>query len=228
MNETHEGIQQKKPFLKRFILRDVQSTLGSIKRSVSSRVSLKQAPRPEPPAEQPSDSLPPYKELSLQKQAVEDVLEKLNKGYFEDNFDAVDFELTEVQHPIVQEDLDSKVDQLTTALEVQFSLFSLFLLTLFQVVSLQLSDRVLEKHDHFVNGIETVGSIESDLQVNEPPKRPKCVLFLASACKYGKCTDPCQSCLRRSQNKCENRETDAAEATIYGSAQITGVCQTSS
>lgn len=123
MNETHEGIQQKKPFFKRSILRDVQSTLGSIKRSVSSRVSLKPAPLPEPPAEQSSESLPPYKELSFQKQGAEDVLKTLNKGYFEETFDAVDFELTEVQHPIVQEDLDSKVDQLTTALEVQFSQF---------------------------------------------------------------------------------------------------------
>eukprot|EP00210_Caulerpa_lentillifera_P008564 g8169.t1 len=150
MNDTKEGIRQKRPFLRRFILRDVQETLGNIKRTVSSRVGSKQSPRPEPPVERPSGTLPPYKELSLHNQATDDVLEKLNKSYFEQSFDAIDFELAEIQNQVGQEEVDAKVEQLTTALEV---------------VSLQLSERVLEKHDHFVDGVEMVASIESDLQI---------------------------------------------------------------
>lgn len=61
-----------------------------------------------------------------------------------------------------------------------------------QVVSLQLSQRVTEKNDHFTEGIETVASIESDLQVKHIGKEGSCVSGLcvqASTCQYGQCKD---------------------------------------
>jgi len=150
--EDAEGSEIREPasksFLRRFKFRDVQATFGSLKRSVSLRGS-KRDPLPEPPQTEEERYIPPYKELYFQKKTAETVLNELHDGYFEKDFDPIDFELRNVDDDVGQEEVDAKVDKLTVALEV---------------VSLQLSKRVMEKQNHFADGIETVGSIESDLQ----------------------------------------------------------------
>lgn len=146
--EIQQAPSRTKSFLQRFKLRDVQATFDSIKRTVSHR-SSRRDPSPEPSAEE--DSLPPYKELYIQKKAAENALNELHEGYFEQGFDPIEFELRNLEDNFGQAEVDDSVDQLTAVLEV---------------VSLQLSHRVLEKNTEFVEGIDTVASIESDLQVS--------------------------------------------------------------
>jgi len=103
-----------KSFLRRFNLRDVQNKLGSLKRTYSHRSSRK-----ETKAESTSESeIPPYKELYFQKQAADDILNELNAGYFQRDFDPIQFELQSIEDHLEQEEIDKTVDHLTAALEV--------------------------------------------------------------------------------------------------------------
>lgn len=106
-----------KSFLKRFTFREVQATLGNIKRSVSLRPA-KRDPAPEPAPVEEERYIPPYKELYIQKQTAEALLSELHGQYFEQDFDPVEFELKNVNDDVGQEEVDAKVDQLTAALEV--------------------------------------------------------------------------------------------------------------
>ena len=112
-----------KSFIKRFNLREVQVAFGNLKRNISLRNTGRTSALPAESSEAETDApVPPYKELYLQQQTAETVLNELDDGYFQHSFDPIEFELQKVGDNFGQEEVDAKVDQMTAALEV--TLFS--------------------------------------------------------------------------------------------------------
>ncbi|GMH40241.1 hypothetical protein BSKO_08145 [Bryopsis sp. KO-2023] len=144
---TGSASWRQKPLLSKLNQR-IGSITSKIPRPHASSKSLKRSE--ESVKSKVSEELPPYQKVPapLSQKSV-DVLATLDEGYFSPDFDPLSHELKSLPSNVGQEELDSVVDKLASALEV---------------VSAQLSTHVLENHDSFVQGISTVASVESDLQ----------------------------------------------------------------